>query len=230
MVAGVRILVDPAPGATPEQVRLFLLGTVLGALMAQRDHLVLHGNAVRVGEGCVVAVGHSGAGKSTLAAEFARRGHEVLSDDVVPVDAHGRALPGRPRIHLWRDALERLGRFSPDLERVHHHHEKYVLPIPATHPEPLPVRAVYVLERHPDDLLALVRVQGAACYPLLHEHTYRNEWLHGAAARVRHLQQCARLTDTAQVVRVLRPDRTMTAQATAEAILADAAALTTETR
>ncbi len=228
--SGTQILVDPSHGADPAQVRLFLLGTVLGALMMQRGHLVLHGNAVRVGDGCVVVLGHSGAGKSTLAAEFARRGHQVLSDDVVPLDAAGNALPGRPRIHLWRDALEQLGLFDPALERVHHQHEKFVVPLADPPEAPLPVRGIYVLERHHADTLDLVAVRGAASYPLLHEHTYRNEWVHGAAAAAAHLHQCARLAATSRINRIRRPLATMTAAATAEAILADAAALTPEHR
>ena len=105
---GVLITVEAAPGASEDALRLFLLGSALGCLLTQRGLLVLHGNAFVVDGGCAVVLGHSGAGKSTLAAEMHRRGHLVLSDDVVPVDAAGRAIPGWPRIKLWQDALDRL--------------------------------------------------------------------------------------------------------------------------
>ncbi len=217
---GRELLVDPAPGADPAQLRLYLLGTMLGAAMMQRGHLVLHGNAVRIGDACAVVVGHSGAGKSTLAAEFAARGLPVLSDDVVPIDASGHALPGRPRIHLWSDALARLGVDPGRLERVHHHHDKFVLPLDDA-VEPVPVRWIYVLERHAGQELALLPVRGAGTYPLLHEHTYRREFVTGAEASREHLRQCAALTRTARLSRVLRPATTMTAAATADAILDD---------
>ena len=91
---GRRIVIESEPDVPDGDVRIFLLGTMIGSIMMQRDHLVLHGTAFRVGNACAVVVGRSGAGKSTLAAELARRGLDVLSDDVVPIDAVGRALPG----------------------------------------------------------------------------------------------------------------------------------------
>jgi hypothetical protein len=219
--AGREVIIDALPGADPRAIRLFLLGTVMGAVMMQRDHLVLHGNAVRIGDSCAVVVGHSGAGKSTLAAEFDRRGYDVLSDDVVPVDSEGRAVPGYPRIKLWDDALERLGVATDGLERINDDHEKFQLPLRRADLQPLPLRWIYVLERHAGSELTTERVHGAATFGLLHEHTYRNELVHGPDAVARHLQQCARLIRSARVTLVQRPAETMTAGATADTILAD---------
>lgn len=221
--AGREILVDPAPGADPAAVRLFLLGTMMGALMMQRGNLVLHGNAIRIGNSCAVVVGHSGAGKSTLAAEFAGRGIDVLSDDVVPVDQHGMALTGYPRIKLWDDALERLGISTSGLTRIHTSHEKFQLPLERGQSAPVRLRWIYVLERHSGTELRLEPVRGATSFSLLHEHTYRNELVHGTEPVAQHLQQCARVVSTARVTRVVRPATTMTAEATATAILADIA-------
>ncbi len=222
---GTEIVVDPLPGADPRAVRLFLLGSAMGATMMLRGALVLHGNAIRVGPeddpACAVVLGHSGAGKSTLAAEFDRRGFAVLSDDVVPVDATGDALPGYPRIKLWDDALDRLGRSTDDLERIHDAHEKFQVPLDRAVLEPLPLRWVFVLERHAGDELRLEPAQGAVAFALLHEHTYRNELVLGGAAAADHLQQCAGLLARARVTRVLRPAATMTAETTAAAILAE---------
>jgi hypothetical protein len=219
--AGCEVVVDPAPGVDPRTVRLFLLGTVMGALMMQRGHLVLHGNAFRVGDACAVVVGRSGAGKSTLAAEFQRRGYDVFSDDVVPVDADGLALPGYPRIKLWDDALARLGVDNSGLERVDDAIAKFHVPITRTCTDPLPLRWVYVLERHEGPDLQVSRVSGAETFGLLHEHTYRNELLHGDSVLREHLDQCARLAGSARINRVTRPADRMTVDQTADAILRD---------
>jgi hypothetical protein len=216
---GVRITVDAQADATPDEVRLFLLGTVFGALMLQRGHLVLHGNAFRVGDACAVVLGHSGAGKSTLAAELHRRGHDVLSDDVVPIDADGRALPGWPRIKLWQDALDRLGRTSADLRPVRGAHAKFHLPLDRPALPPLPVRRLYVLDRH-DGPLRLTPITGAAVFTALHEHAYRNELLVGAHRRT-HLARSAALAARARLVRVDRPRGVDSVAASADAILHD---------
>jgi len=220
---GCQIVVDAEPDADPRTVRLFLLGTVVGGLMMQRGHLVLHGNAFRVGDACAVVVGHSGAGKSTLAAELQRRGLDVLADDVVPVDRDGTALPGHPRIKLWEDAVARLGVDPAGLERVAHAVDKYQLPIEHGWTQPLPLRWVYVLERHAGEDLTISPVGGMETFGLLHEHTYRNELVHGPAAVREHLDLCARVAALTRVSRVTRPARSMTAEATADAILSDIA-------
>lgn len=217
--AGSRITIDPLPDAAPDAIRLYLLGSALGIVLAQRGHLVLHGNAFRVGDGCAVVLGHSGAGKSTLAAEMHRRGHAVLSDDVVPVDAAGRAVPGWSRVKLWQDALDRLGVPSRDLDRVAAGHEKFHVPLEQAALEPLPVRWVYLLDRH-DGPLRLSPLAGATVFACLHEHAYRNEILVGGLRRT-HLARSALLASRARFTRVERTYGVDTVAASADAILAD---------
>lgn len=218
---GTEILLDPFPDVAPSTVRLYLLGTMMGALMMQRGNLVLHGNALRVGEGCAVVLGHSRSGKSTLAAEFDRRGYQVLSDDVVPVDADGFALPGYPRIKLWDDALASLGRTTDGLDRVRDEDEKFHVPLERGASERVPVRWLYVLERHDRDDLEILDEGGAGAFSLLREHTYRGELVSGPEATARHLEQCAALLATARVARLRRPAGAMTVRQSADAILAD---------
>src|SRR3954452_25436204 len=102
--AGREILVEPAQGASERSIRLFLLGSSLGALLHQRKLLPLHANAIAVEGKAVAVAGSSGAGKSTLAAWFEDRGRCVLTDDVCVVgrSAEGQllAFPGIRRLRL----------------------------------------------------------------------------------------------------------------------------------
>ncbi|MDQ6522856.1 hypothetical protein RB608_04550 [Nocardioides sp. LHD-245] len=216
---GTRITVEPAPGASADALRLFLLGSALGVLLTQRGLLVLHGNAFVVDGACTVVLGHSGAGKSTLAAEMHRRGHVVLSDDVVPVDATGCALPGWPRIKLWQDALDRLGLPSSGLDRVGAGFDKFHVPLErgALGPGAVPVRWIYVLDRY-DGPLRVVPVTGAAAFTILHEHSYRNEILVGELRRT-HLARSAALARVARLARVDRPRGVDSVASSADAIL-----------
>ncbi|THF73670.1 HPr kinase/phosphorylase [Cohnella fermenti] len=110
---GRRILVAPLPGADPEKMRVYLLGTCMGALLLLRGTLPLHGSAVVVKGKAYAFVGDSGAGKSTLAAALAAMGHRLVSDDVVAVslDEAGRPFvqPAYPQQKLWRESLVGLG-------------------------------------------------------------------------------------------------------------------------
>ena len=63
---GREILVERAANADDDDVRLFLLGPALGALLQQRGLLVFEGSAIEASRGAVALLGHSGAGKSTI--------------------------------------------------------------------------------------------------------------------------------------------------------------------
>src|SRR5947208_1504176 len=83
---GKRIVIEPLSASSPERVRLFLLGSAMGALLYQRGLFPLHGSAVETPFGVMIFVGAQGSGKSTLAAEFHRQGYRLLSDDVCAVE------------------------------------------------------------------------------------------------------------------------------------------------
>lgn len=112
--AGSTISVDSTDSRNgrPGDVRLYLLGTALGALMHQRGMLPLHASAISTPRGSWAFTGPSGAGKSTLAAWLGKHhGWPVLSDDVIVAnlaDAQPRLEAGPLRMKLWGDALEAL--------------------------------------------------------------------------------------------------------------------------
>lgn len=219
---GREITIDAEDGGDDDSQRVFLLGSAFGALLSQREYLVLHGNAVRVGDACLVCVGPSGAGKSTLAAAFMQRGHELIADDVVPVDAAGRALPGFARVKLWQDAAERLGIATEGLHRVRPGMAKFSLPSPGRATEqPWPVRWIYILNTHPADDVQLSPLQGHERFRPLLNNTYRLRFLDGAALKSRHLQQCGQLATLTRVAMVHRPQAGFDVDGLVDRLLAD---------
>jgi hypothetical protein len=176
---GRRITIDPAPGAAEGDIRVWLLGSVMGVVCHQRGLLPLHANAIQIGAAAAAFAGPSGAGKSTLAAWFQERGRSVLCDDVCVIsfgaDGEPMAWAGVPRIKLWRDALAALGRTPDGLDRVALHHEKYNLPIRhAGSPRPLRLARLYVLRQTattPDRMVN--RLSGAAAVGAIADNTYR---------------------------------------------------------
>ncbi|MFV5213248.1 hypothetical protein ACLIIZ_05905 [Azonexus caeni] len=203
--SGTSIWCDPEVGVDEDSVRVFLLGSSFGALLLQRGHLVLHGNAIRIGDACMLCVGPSGAGKSTLAAGFLQRGYEILADDIVPVDAQCRALPGFPRIKLWRDMADQLNIDTGDLRRIRPNTEKFNYPLPPASPHPLPIRWVYILGSDQNDTLRLEPIQGMHRFQPLHGNIYRVRFLHGTALKAEHLQLCGQLAGKIRLARVTRP-------------------------
>ena len=203
---GNEIIIEPYPDVDEESIRVFLLGSALGALLFQRGLLLIHGNAIEVNDACVVCVGDSGAGKSTLAAAFLQDGYRLLADDVVPVTADGLATPGFPRIKLWGDTARQLGIDTSGLRRIMPDMDKYNVPLGDRYCNtPLPVKWVYVLEPSERSDFALLPYEGMSRFEPLHENTYRVHFLEAMALKPQHLQQVAKLAGNIRMAKIQRP-------------------------
>lgn len=209
---GKQIIVDAEPDADPRNVRLFLLGSVFGALLHQRGLLPLHANAVDVDGKAVAFMGEPGAGKSTLAAWFHDHGHAILSDDVCAIrfDGEGRAIaaPGLPRLRLWRDALDFTGRLADTLHRSYigddSSFEKFDVPIDAQRAgdREIPLAALCLLER--GDAFSITPLAGLAAIQAIFENTYRGSFLSEVGTRQEHWESAVRLGRATPVFRITR--------------------------
>ena len=184
VVSGGRsIVIEAAADTPPADVRVWLLGTVIAALLHQRGYLPVHANVVALGEaGAAAFAGDSGAGKSTLAAWFESRGHRVLADDLCAIAPSGGGAPrlfeGIPRVKLWKDALAALGRTSTGLEKVASNLDKYHVPMRTSGQrgslEPLQLERVYLLDRAAEgEPLAIQRITGSEAARAIMANAYR---------------------------------------------------------
>lgn len=219
---GSQVTYQPLENADPDSVRLFMLGSGFGALLFQRGFLVLHGNAVKVGDGCMICVGPSGIGKSTLAAAFAQRGFSLLADDVCAVDANAHAWPSFPRIKLWADSARHLEIATDTLNRVRPELEKFNLPLSDNYcAERLPVRAVYLLQKHNEPTIEISPLNGMARFQMLRNNSYRLRFMQGLAMQPMHLNLCATLANNAHIGRIIRPQEGFGVEALMDALLTD---------
>ena len=103
------VTIQPHANADPVLLRCHLYGSVLAVLCYMRGLIPLHGASVCIGSAAVIISGPSGAGKSTLAATLARRGHQLLSDDVCAIDLHDPSCPvlwpAFPQVKLLPDVI-----------------------------------------------------------------------------------------------------------------------------
>ena len=208
---GTRIRMDPLPGASPRNLRLYLLGSAFGALLHQRGLLPIHANAIRIGDGAAAFMGRSGAGKSTLAGAFLDRGFTLLADDVcvATLDDPRRpmAQPGLPRLRLWRDAVEASGRDVSDFEIAFEGHEKFVVPTHAGQSrEAVPLTRIYLLGELPDGETGqeIRRLTGVEALQALMANIYRGHYLPLLGGSARNLKQCLAVIAAVPVFAVRR--------------------------
>jgi hypothetical protein len=209
--AGKEILVDPAPESDALEVRAYLLGTAFGVLCHQRGITPLHASAIDIADGGVAFVGASGAGKSTLVAALARRGHEIISDDVcfLQLDGKGnvRVRPGIERIRLWEDAICALGYEGPGIEREMHGYNKYFIPVRSPRC-PLGrrlLRRVYELHSAADGVIEVTRLQGATAVEVLMQNVYRLGLAERSGYKPNAFTVCAAAARNVPLFRLSRP-------------------------
>lgn len=205
-MGGTRLLYRPYAGVDDVSVQLFLMGSGLGAILMQRQLLVLHGNAVEIDGACVMCLGASGAGKSTTAAGLMQRGHRVMSDDICAINAAGEIVPGMPHIKLWQEAADILGVSTQSLDRVRPELQKYGVPLnDAFCEEPVHVKRIYVLAGHTADTVICEPLKSYDKLKALHDNTYRLPFVGAMGLSAVHFQQLSALANQVAVTRLRRP-------------------------
>jgi hypothetical protein len=201
---GSRISVEPMEGSSADEIRLFLLGSVLGALLYQRGLFPLHGSAVETRWGAMIFVGSQGVGKSTLAAQFHRRGYRLLSDDVCAVTTSSGALqvlPALAQFRLCADAYERLNSAND----AHFHVDKFVVPMNEGYcPDPAPLGAIHVLADQEDANPHFEVLRGFDRVQRLLENLYRPQYLKGQGTQSDLMRLAGQIAQKASIVAVSR--------------------------
>lgn len=131
---GKEIEVSIFPGADPDTVRLFVLGTCMGVLLLQRRIFPIHGSAVVIGGRAYAFVGESGTGKSTLAAAFRQAGYQMVSDDVIAVKAMASAAIVYPAYPQQKLGLESLLQLEALRENKHVHKKSHIRSLTDSNP------------------------------------------------------------------------------------------------
>jgi hypothetical protein len=184
-----------------QDIRTFLLGSAVGALLIQRGMLVLHGNALEKNGQAIVCMGHSGAGKSTLAYALMQQGWRLLADDLVAITPQGRVLPGIPRIKLWHDAAKAFGLDPEALPPIRQGMHKYLVMGDAVHraDQAVPLTALYLIhQRRNDDpepeeaQITQIRSQKAAALRLRNQ-AFRPRFVRGLGQEGPNFMALARL-------------------------------------
>jgi hypothetical protein len=175
---GSEIVFAPESDAAAADIPIFILGTVFGILLHQREQIVLHASAVRVNGKAVLFCGSSGAGKSTLAAALAKHGYPLVTDDVctLTTDATGAPLvhPDGRQLKLWAQAIDRLDLAQQRGERVRQSLEKFYVEPSEVFTEPLALGAVYALrEARPPHAAGIERPNVVDTALLLRRSAYR---------------------------------------------------------
>ncbi len=207
---GNEIVIEPLHGSIDSDVRVFLLGSAFGALLHQRQLLVMHASVINTPRGAVLFSGPSGAGKSTLLGEMMRRGYRMMVDDVcgVVLDSHNlpMVVPGYPRTRLWADSAAKLDVSTVGLPRTRQMLDKYECQLPDQfHDSTVPMHQIYLLANSTNTELKIEGLPAIHKFEAVLQNTYRNSFLDGLELRQPHFSMASHVARQVPVNRAIRP-------------------------
>ncbi|MFK9117571.1 HPr kinase/phosphorylase [Peribacillus frigoritolerans] len=222
--SGNRIVVSPFDGAHEDEIRLYILGTCMGALLMQRKILPLHGSAVAIDGKAYAIVGDSGAGKSTLASAFLKRGYQLMSDDVIPVTLTNENVPivtpSYPQQKLWLESLNHFEMDSTNYQPLIVRENKFAVPVQTQFgTEPLPLAGVFELIKGDNDQIEVNPIQHLQRFYTLYYHTYRNFFIQQSGLMDWHFNISAKMINNIDFFQLRRPTNLFTAPDLSELIL-----------
>ncbi len=150
----------PADPGEPSWWRV-VLDSVLFTVALLQGYEALHAGAVATPDGVIAITAAAGGGKSTLLAELLRRGPALMADDVLVLESRGAeaplAHPGAPLMTVPAARMPMLREAGPP-ETISSLEQERWIAVPV-HPEPLPLKALVVLDRRPGLQTSLERIE-----------------------------------------------------------------------
>lgn len=122
-------LLDPAYSY---MVEILLLGEVFSLWLELHGIPTIHASSIIVDNNAIAFLSSSKGGKSGLAAAFAQQGHQILTDDVLPIEVrqeHYLGRPGYPAMRMWPDQAGHFVGEYKNLEIVHPDYSKRRIPV-----------------------------------------------------------------------------------------------------
>jgi hypothetical protein len=203
------IYIYPHEGADIESVKIFLNGSVLGAVLHQQGLLPLHGSSFEYKGKGVVICGHSGVGKSFVTAAFCQNGAHFINDDITPcriTKSETFLIPIKSRIKLWDDSIRKLNIKNEDLEKIRPMLDKFYLPPGEIFPSELRLDHLFVLATHNKDEFAVNELAGMDKHNMLRKQIYRRVYLKGMPeTEKKYFKQLFQLATRVRVTQVIRP-------------------------
>lgn len=210
VLEGNRIIIEPITGANTQDLRMFLLGSAMGALLHQRGMLPLHASAVNVKNKCVIFCGGIGTGKSSIASEFLSRGHYLHADDICVISLSKSkipiAFPAYPQLKLLEDIFLRTHEKSKIYSLVKTAADKFLVSAKDQfHGKPLLIKKIYILTPSDTSRIKFIAMTGIEKFNCLKNYTYRGQIVAGLGKEVSHFKIAGVVGKHIPISQVIRP-------------------------
>lgn len=203
---GNEIIVESKRKNVDKEIRLFLLGSVLGALFLQRGLLPIHGSSVKINNQAFIFTGLSGVGKSSLAAFFAKKGYQILADDICVINKNHDVEPGFPKMKIWKDIMDKLGIKDNSLNKIRPEIMKFHVSVQNNfYSKPVKLDKILILNTRNDAGFKCEEITGLQKFNIIKANTFRYKFIDGLGLQLKHFQLLNKLLPEIKVYRITRP-------------------------
>jgi hypothetical protein len=222
---GNKIIIDNPDNVGIADIRLYLFGTVIGAIAHQRKMLPLHTSAINYGGKAILFGGISGAGKSSITAELNKRGFPIIGDDTILVnkDNNGNFFTyhGAPEIKLWQDVAEDINHLGEVRYRILDKNKyRYDLKIEDNNRK-YPISRLYNISPIADKEPEIIEPVALQKIKILKSITYRLRLGYSTGNTVNHFKLSSEFTQKVSIKKVIRPRTYIKPSKIAEMIVQD---------
>lgn len=203
------IIIEPEPSTKESDIRVYLLGSVLGVILHAKEILVLHSSVIQTKKGAVLFMGKSRAGKSTLLGTFLKRGYSMLADDKagIIVDENGvaQALSAFPMARITKETVNSIN-FPADEKYYNPDLRKYFFPVESFCREPQKIYAAYSINANNQAEIKLAKLESFELFEILTRHIYRRRFVNLPEVKKVNFNTLGVLAKQAKITKVIRPD------------------------
>ena len=216
---GKEIVIHLFPDVSLDDMRVFLLDPVLGALLHQREMLPMQAAAVAVEDGCVLVCGPPASGKTTVVRALIKRGYPLIADGicVLRIDTGQNnggqtsavaLAPGLSQQKIWRDSMKELGEDINSYSPVRSGLKKYSVPANecvVREDRPLPLKKIFVLTPYNHRHVRLTTLSGMERFEALNLNVYKASFVVDGKTRAVYFKTLGQTANTVPVIRAERP-------------------------
>ena len=208
------IVIELYPEGKEDDMRRFLLGSVLGVLLHLKKIVILRASAVETEKGAILFLGFSGAGKTGFLFSLLQGGGKMVSDEktAVSLDSQGniKVLPGYPEIALSKQIVNKF-KIEIDESRVNREIGKYFYRTDSFASEPASIREIYWLQNHNGEELEVESItDNNAKFNLLNSFIYLNPYPFNPFEKINYFKiftEIARATPLTRIKYSLKIDQ-----------------------
>ena len=207
---GREIVIEPYDESDINDIRVFLLGTIFGGLLTQRQILAIHGGSVDIDGNGIIITGDSGCGKSTLTSALVDIGYNMITDDVAAIrkSDKGKILiePAYPQRKLCKDAIHNFGYDLNKFNKAYGQRDKLFIRIPDKFSyKPVKLKAIFEICISDNNKVEIEEINGFEKIDIIRKNIYREEILNKVGMKEKYFNMLLNLSKDISIYRIKRP-------------------------